>query len=166
MQIPIWSIALYDNFSRLFLTYSYFYIYWKDEVILSYDAIDYIWHIIYFISFYIISHIFLKFQNLGSVPIYLGDSEFLKKLVPEPKSIIYLADYNQNYTKLSEYLNYLSENKNVYEEYRSWTKRFSYEKNIENNSLLRNSWYCKICSWVRDNNQQNKISKMSPCLPK
>ena len=109
---------------------------------------------------------FLILYNLGSVPIYLGDTELLKKLVPDPKSIIYIADYNHNYTKLSEYLNYLSENEIIYEEYRNWKKNFSYEKNIQNNSLLRDSWYCKVCSWVRQNIREKKISKMSPCLKK
>ena len=101
---------------------------------------------------------------LGSVPIYLGDSELLKNLVPDPKSVIYISDYNQNYTKLIEYLDYLSNNESAYGEYRNWQKTFSYETNLQNNILLSDSWYCKVCDWARNNIISKIKSKKSRCL--
>lgn len=92
---------------------------------------------------------------------YLGDEQHLKALIPHPKSVIFVADYDQNYTKLANYLNYLSHNETAYQEYRVWRKTYSYEKNIENNNLLNTSWHCKICQWAYEKKKIKK--KMAHC---
>jgi len=99
----------------------------------------------------------------GTVPVYLGDKIHLKALIPHQKSVIFIADYDKNYTKLAEYLNYLSYNETAYSEYRVWRKTFSNEKNIRNNALLNTSWYCNVCKWTYDNRKLKKNKKMAHC---
>jgi predicted Zn-ribbon and HTH transcriptional regulator len=93
----------------------------------------------------------------------IGDGKHLKALIPDPKSVIFIADYNKNYTKLAEYLNYLSYNETAYLEYRVWRKTFSYEKNSRTNTLLNTSWYCKVCDWAYNNRKLKKNEKMAHC---
>jgi hypothetical protein len=95
--------------------------------------------------------------------IHIGDDQHLKALLPHPKAAIFLSDYNKNYTKLAEHLNYLSHNETAYMEYRVWRKTFSFEKNSKNNALLKNSWYCNVCKWAYDNRKLRKMGKMAYC---
>jgi hypothetical protein len=99
----------------------------------------------------------------GTVPIYLGDKIHLQALIPHQKSVIFIADYDKNYTKLAEYLNYLSYNETAYSEYRVWRKTFSNEENIRNNVLLNTSWYCNVCKWTHDNRKLKKNKRMAHC---
>lgn len=102
---------------------------------------------------------------IGTVPIYLGDAEHLRALLPHPKAAIFIADYNNDYKKLADYLNYLSTNETAYEEHREWRKDFTYEKNIKNKPLLQNSWYCNVCRWSLSNSKlySNKQKLMRKC---
>jgi hypothetical protein len=101
----------------------------------------------------------------GTVPIYLGDAEHLRALLPHPKAAIFIADYNGDYKKLANYLNYLSNNETAYEEHREWRKDFTYEKNIKNKILLQDSWYCNVCKWGAKNSnlQTNKNKILRKC---
>jgi Glycosyltransferase family 10 (fucosyltransferase) C-term len=90
-------------------------------------------------------------SSLGTVPVYLGDASHLKALLPHPKAAIFVADFNNNYTQLAEYLTYLSNNETAYESHREWRKTFTYEGNIKNNPLLQSSWYCDVCRWAIKN---------------
>lgn len=93
------------------------------------------------------------------VPIYLGDASHLKSLLPHTSAAIFISDYDKNYTRLSEYLLYLSRNESAYEEHRLWRVNFSSTENSRKNALLRNSWYCRTCQYAADiaNNKRNKI---------
>jgi hypothetical protein len=75
----------------------------------------------------------------------------LRTLLPHPKAAIFIADYEGDYKKLSNYLNYLSNNETAYEEHREWRKDFTYEKNIKDKKLLQTSWYCRMCQYAIDN---------------
>ena len=85
------------------------------------------------------------------MPVYLGDASHLKSLLPHPKAAIFIADYNGSYTKLAEYLTYLSNNETAYESHREWRTNFTYESNIKDKPLLQSSWYCNVCRWAADN---------------
>jgi hypothetical protein len=87
----------------------------------------------------------------GSVPIYLGDSRFLKTLMPYKKSIIYLSDYKNNVTALVNYLQYLLSNETAYEEHRLWRKKYSLKFLQNNISIMRQSWPCQVCEWALKN---------------
>ena len=84
---------------------------------------------------------------------YWGDSTHLRALIPHPKSVIFVSDFEGDQVKLANYLKYLSLNETAYEEHRNWRKHFNSTRNTEGNNLLRNSWYCNTCAWA--------ISKMS-----
>ena len=85
------------------------------------------------------------------MPVYLGDASHLKALLPHPNAAIFVADFNGNYTRLAEYLTYLSNNETAYESHREWRKDFTYEGNIQNKPLLQSSWYCDVCRWALEN---------------
>ncbi len=73
----------------------------------------------------------------------------MKSLLPHPKAAIFIADYNNNYTALVEYLNFLTQNETAYEEHRSaWRKDFSFERNIRNKPLMQENWWCRACQWA------------------
>ena len=84
---------------------------------------------------------------------YWGDSTHLRALIPHPKSVIFVSDFEGDQVKLANYLKYLSLNETAYEEHRNWRKHFNSTRNTEGNDLLRNSWYCNTCAWA--------INKMS-----
>lgn len=84
----------------------------------------------------------------GTVPIYLGDATHLKTLLPHRDAAIFIADFNNNFTALVEYLNFVSQNESAYERHRSWRQNFSYEKNLQGRTLLEKSWYCRVCEWA------------------
>jgi hypothetical protein len=101
----------------------------------------------------------------GTVPVYLGDASHLRALLPHPKAAIFVADYNGSYSKLAEYLTYLSTNESAYEEHREWRKDFSYEKNIQNKPILQTSWYCNVCRWAAQSTQlqQHGLKRLKKC---
>ena len=92
------------------------------------------------------------------MPVYLGDASHLKSLLPHPKAAIFIADYNGSYTKLAEYLTYLSNNETAYESHREWRTNFTYESNIKDKPLLQSSWYCNVCRWAADNAEKPQLS--------
>jgi hypothetical protein len=97
----------------------------------------------------------------GTVPVYLGDAEHLKTLLPHPKAAIFVADFHGDYAKLVEYLLYLTRNETAYEEHRAWRHTFSYVANVANKPLLKDSWFCRVCQWAvaansNSSNLQNK----------
>lgn len=79
---------------------------------------------------------------------YLGDHQTLRKLIPDPKAVIFVADYDGNMTALASYLKYLESNETAYEEHRDWRKTFSISKFHNEIELLRDSWECRICAWA------------------
>ena len=87
----------------------------------------------------------------GTVPIYLGDSAHLKKLMPYPKAVIYLSDFDHNVTSLVSYLEYLTNNETAYEEHREWRKHYSLPSIKKDNLLIGRSWQCSVCQWALDN---------------
>jgi len=86
----------------------------------------------------------------GTVPVYLGDSTHLKKIMPYPKAVIYLSDWNNNVTALVQYLNYLTKNESAYEEHREWRKHYSLANLKKYNPLIGVSWPCAVCQWAVD----------------
>jgi hypothetical protein len=85
----------------------------------------------------------------GTVPVYLGDSDQLKKLLPDPNAAIHVSDFKDNLKGLADYLNYLTKNETAYEIHRSsWRQSFSYEKNIAKSHLMEQSWFCRVCQWA------------------
>jgi hypothetical protein len=85
---------------------------------------------------------------IGTVPVYLGDAEHLRSLLPHPKAAIFVADYAGDFAKLAAYLTYLTTNETAYEEHRAWRDTFDYDANIAHKPLLKNSWFCRVCQWV------------------
>ena len=82
---------------------------------------------------------------------YLGDAAHLKALLPHPKAAIFVADFNGSYSRLADYLTFLSTNEEAYESHREWRKDFTYEGNIRNKPQLQTSWYCDVCRWALEN---------------
>jgi len=97
----------------------------------------------------------------GTVPVYLGDVEHLKSLLPHPKAAIFISDY-PNIRSLVAYLAYLTTNQTAYEEHRNWRYNFTVEKNLENKPLLQTSPYCRICQWaVKQKQTKTEVSSDS-----
>ena len=88
------------------------------------------------------------FACVGTVPVYLGDAEHLRSLLPDPRAAIFVADFNNDYAKLAQYLNYLTTNETAYEEHRAWRKGYSESANTQGKPLLKDSWFCRVCQWV------------------
>jgi hypothetical protein len=84
----------------------------------------------------------------GSVPIYLGDADRLKSLLPDPNAVIYESDFKGNHTALAAYLLYLQTNETAYEKHREWRRRYSADEHINSNPHLSRPYPCKICDWA------------------
>jgi hypothetical protein len=84
----------------------------------------------------------------GTVPVYLGDHETLRALLPDPKAAIFVADFQGNMSALAEYLNYLTINETAYEEHRAWRNTFHIDDYHNSKDLLRYDWECRICHWA------------------
>lgn len=84
---------------------------------------------------------------IGTVPVYLGDHNHLKSMLPHPDAAIFVEDFNNNYTALAEYLTYLISNETAYEEHRNWRYNFNHVRHRQDKALLRHSWTCRICRW-------------------
>ena len=80
----------------------------------------------------------------GVVPVYLGDTETCRKLLPHPKAAIFLDDFN-GVSKLADYLLYLTRNATAYDEHRAW--RNGFDANNQSN-LFSMSWPCAVCHWA------------------
>lgn len=102
--------------------------------------------------------------SVGTVPIYLGDSTHLKTLIPHPKSVIFLADFNDT-SSLVQYLKYLVSNESAYEEHRSWYHTFDYQRNIAKSPLMAKSWYCRVCEWGLAQ-QEKQVPQKGACITK
>jgi hypothetical protein len=83
----------------------------------------------------------------GTVPIYLGDNQLVKSLMPDPKAAIFYSDF-QNEQGLVDYIQYLLDNETAYESHRTWRNTFKFEEYLMNRPLLKDSWYCRICQWA------------------
>lgn len=92
----------------------------------------------------------------GTVPVYLGDTETCKKLLPHPRAAIFLDDF-KNVSELADYLVYLQGNVSAYEEHRSWRHRFDPDRQ---SNLLSTSWTCAVCYWAVDEmKRRNRLEK-------
>lgn len=99
----------------------------------------------------------------GTVPVYLGDAEHLKQLLPHPAAAIYVSDFNNNFTALAAYLAFLSMNETAYEGHRSaWRHSFVASKAYVGKPLLERSWACRVCDWAIQemSNGHNKSKKI------
>ena len=130
----------------------------------------------------------------GTVPVYLGDSSFCKKLIPLPNAVIYLDDFDGKVEQLVEKLKYLSTNETAYEEYRSvWRLIYPPATPLKPSSLLSlpkythlshaleakkngkvldfviKSWPCRLCEWTLRNAEvamkQRNNNEQQTCLP-
>ena len=82
----------------------------------------------------------------GTVPVYLGASVDCKKLMPSSKAAIYVEDFGYNASALSAYLLSLMNNKDSYEEHRSWRQAFNPFNQVS--PLFQKNWPCRICEWA------------------
>ena len=80
----------------------------------------------------------------GVVPVYLGDTDTCRKLLPHPKAAIFLDDFS-SVSKLSDYLLYLTRNATAYDEHRAWRNGFN---GGNQSSLFSMSWPCAVCHWA------------------
>ena len=103
--------------------------------------------------FFIFRFFFILYFISGTVPVYLGDTQQLRKLLPHPKAAIFVSDYNGDYNKLGQYLTYLSTNETAYEEHREWRKNFNFELYSSTIPLLKTSWECAVCRWAAYNSK-------------
>ena len=88
-------------------------------------------------------------MHAGTVPVYLGPSEDFKQLLPHPKAVIFVADFDYNTTALATYLTQLSHNETAYEEHRLWRKTFSRNRYIAGKPyFVQQSWHCRVCEWA------------------
>ncbi len=87
---------------------------------------------------------------LGVVPVYLGDAEHLKNILPHSSAAIFVADYENNLTALAAYLHYLTQNETAYEMHRSgWRSQSSFlPSNPVGQSLMSHRWNCRVCQWA------------------
>ena len=84
----------------------------------------------------------------GTVPVYLGDSKHLKRLLPHPKAAIFVDDYH-DINGLADYLKYLISNQTAYFEHRhAWRINFSLPKYVVSHPILSSSWHCQVCQWA------------------
>ena len=86
----------------------------------------------------------------GSVPVYLGDSKQLKKLLPYDKAVIYFADFDNNATALVSYMNYLVKNETAYEEHRAWRRIYDLDEVRRTVPIMTHGWPCDVCRWAAD----------------
>jgi hypothetical protein len=88
----------------------------------------------------------------GTVPVYLGASTDCKKLIPHPKAVIFVDDFDFDMDRLGKYLLYLISNETAYEEHRIWREDF--QNQLSNNKGFiamgenQKSWPCRICQWA------------------
>ncbi len=94
----------------------------------------------------------------GIVPIYLGASEDCRKLIPNPKAVIFVDDFDHDMNKLGQYLTLLMANETAYEEHRAWRNDFVQQFTQENTfipiGVSKKTWPCRICEWARNKYMQ------------
>lgn len=95
------------------------------------------------------------------MPVYLGDAEHFKTLIPHPKAVIFVSDF-PDLSALIQYLRYLLSNETAYEEHRVWHKDFNQTREafLQSHPLLRTSWQCRVCEWAAE--QYRAKQKGSP----
>jgi hypothetical protein len=92
----------------------------------------------------------------GTVPIYRGDAQHLRALLPHPDAAIFMDDYKDT-KALVEYLQLLSQDEKAYEKHRAWRHNYSYEGVTMNNPLLRDTFWCKVCQWAVNMSHAGKL---------
>ena len=101
----------------------------------------------------------------GVVPVYLGDTDTCRKLLPHPKAAIFLDDFS-SVSKLADYLLYLTRNATAYEEHRAWRSDFNGDNQ---SSLFSMSWPCAVCHWalktkkIKESNEK-ELSTRNACV--
>jgi len=98
----------------------------------------------------------------GVVPVFLGDSEHLRSLLPDPAAAIFVSDYEADFERLSRYLIDLTTNESAYEIHRNWRSTFNYTNHLMQSPLLASSWQCRICEWMY-NNRDKKSKSFHHC---
>lgn len=83
----------------------------------------------------------------GTVPVYLGDVEHLRSLLPHPKAAIFVSDF-AGIPELAKYLAHLTTNETAYEEHREWRQTFQQASHVKSKPLLATSWECRVCQWA------------------
>ena len=89
---------------------------------------------------------------------YLGDSVFLKTIIPHPKAVIFVDDF-PSIEDLVRYLSYLLTNETAYEEHRAWRKTWDREKFVADKPLLRKSLDVRVCEWAAHQYELKKLSE-------
>lgn len=99
----------------------------------------------------------------GTVPIYLGDSQTCKKLLPDPLAAIFLSDFNYDMKNVSNYLKLLMNDEIAYERHRMWRQSYNSSMHVATHDMMKQSWHCRVCSWavnkVNESNNHTKSSK-------
>ena len=83
----------------------------------------------------------------GTVPVFLGDAETARPLLPDPMAAIFVADFPDT-AALVRYLRHLIESEEEYEKHRSWRHSFDRKKHIAARPKLQKSFQCQVCEWA------------------
>jgi hypothetical protein len=87
--------------------------------------------------------------HAGTVPVYLGPADDFRLLLPHPKAVIFVADFDYNATALAAHLTMLSHNETAYEEHRHWRTTFTRQRYVVGKpDLVTRSWHCRVCEWA------------------
>ncbi|XP_043277743.1 glycoprotein 3-alpha-L-fucosyltransferase A-like [Venturia canescens] len=98
---------------------------------------------------YITEKTYWNAYGKGSVPVILGVPRAdCERLLP-PRSFIYTADF-QSPSKLADYLRYLDNNDDAYDEYHAWRSEYVV-LNEHGYFGSRSVHYCRICEALRYN---------------
>ena len=85
--------------------------------------------------------------SLGTVPIYMGDTDTCRKLLPRADAAIYFSDFNESAESLASYLRELIANASSYELHRS---RWRQESRTQLTTLGFSPWKCDVCAWAAE----------------
>ena len=87
----------------------------------------------------------------GIVPVYLGPSDDCKRLLPTPSAAIFIDDFDGDFSKVADYLIYLSRNETAYELHRNWRNQYiKNQSSFRISPLLVKSWPCRVCEWASE----------------
>lgn len=96
----------------------------------------------------------------GTVPVYYGDDDLVRQLLPDPKAAIFWSDFDRNASKLASYLKYLSRNETAYELHRQWRHTpdgFNFKEWYVKHKQILN-WRCRICNYASTHPQTRRKS--------
>lgn len=103
----------------------------------------------------------------GTVPVYLGDSDTCRKLLPHPDAAIFVDDYVSHseavgspkflhgMQELASYLQKLTRDSNAYSRHTEW--RGSFDPS-QLGPMLKVPWPCRVCQWAMDAYLANESS--------